>query len=352
MRWRDGLIFGALLVAGAVATALLRRLPRPRVHAPAFRRRARGRPRCGVRGRLHRQGRRLGGDRQRGRPPRDTSSNFRFIWWRRRGTASSLTALGGHRRRHVRADQPALPHDVSRHDDRAARSAAAVPDRGGHRRPAAPLLAAAALLRPVWRRPRGHELALALLLPAYLVHGARRRRLGLRGRLRSRRSSPPARLRARLPSVASALFALLAGDGRRAARLRACCSCPWLGNRWATRRTRRRAPARAVTLANRAHCRRPVPRRPVLGPGARGRRARAGPTSHSPCTSRPSAGSRGTRRPGSPPASTPRAPLLPVPTYDYSRALHRARPEGAPSAGGAVYNEALDRVEPPASVGC
>ena len=75
-----------------------------------------------------------------------------------------------HRRRHVPPHESSLPHELPRLHDRAAQPAAAVPRRGGHRRARrCSCSSAASLLRGSLRR-RGHELALALVLPAYLLH--------------------------------------------------------------------------------------------------------------------------------------------------------------------------------------
>ncbi len=136
VRWRDGLIFGALLLAGAVAAAALERLPRPRV-VPALRRG----PLVAVAllagaavlfvvlkgagsGAVGNGGGRLG----------STSSNFRFVWWRQawdgfRGHELAGTGAGTFHLANLR-----FRDELSRLHDRAAQPAVAVPRRGGGRR--------------------------------------------------------------------------------------------------------------------------------------------------------------------------------------------------------------------------
>jgi len=112
-----------------------------------------------------------------------------------------------------------------------------------------PFVASAALLnRPVLRR-RGHELALAFVLPAYLVHGlvdidwdfaavsapAFLVAGALAGRAPFRRVSPYAAL----PAAGAAILAV------------GVLVLPWLGERWANDALGA-APAHAVKLADRA----------------------------------------------------------------------------------------------------
>lgn len=168
----DGAAFGLLLVAGAVAAALLQRYgPRPR---------------------LSRRGRRVlvgavalavvaavvvvavhgGGSGELGNGGNrvvSTSSNFRLTWWKQAlsgwghhvlaGTGAGTFRLTNLLYRKSSLDATIEPHDL--------------PLQFGTESGVVGLLllvaAMAALLRFSWRR-RGHELALALLLPAYLVH--------------------------------------------------------------------------------------------------------------------------------------------------------------------------------------
>ncbi len=250
VRWRDGLIFGALLVAGAVATALLRRVPVPRVplravvvlgvalvaaFAVVFIVKGGGSEAIGN-----------GGGRLA-----NTSSNFRFVWWRQAvdgwephrlaGTGAGTFALTNLRYRTTYLDTTTEPHDLPLQFLTEAGVVGLL----------LLVLAAAALVRPIWRRPRGYELALALLLPAYLVHGlvdvdwdfaavsapAFLAAGALAGRLPLRRVSP---------------FALLAATGV-ALLAWGVLLLPWLGERWASDALGASPPARAVRLANRAH---------------------------------------------------------------------------------------------------
>lgn len=231
VRWRDGLIFGALLLAGALAAAFLRRIPLPRP-SPAVRRAALVAAALAVAaavavvaikgagsGSVGNGGGRLG----------STSSNFRFTWWgqalhgfshhRLAGTGAGSFQLTNLLYRRSYLDTTTEPHDL-------------------------PLqflsetgliglllfaLATAALLRGAVRR-RGHELALGLLLPAFLVHSlvdidwdfvavsapAFLAAGALAGRLPARRASP---------------FAVLAAAGAALLAFGALLS-PWLGHRW------------------------------------------------------------------------------------------------------------------------
>jgi O-antigen ligase len=250
-RWRDGLVFGALLLVGAAGAALLVRAPRPRLTA-------------GVRRGLFALGAlalaavvavgvlKTGSSAVGQGPQRlgSASSNFRFVWWRQAlhgweqhrlgGTGAGTFELTNLRYRASYLDKTIEPHNL-------------------------PLqfltevgvvglvlfgLAYAALVRPAWRRPRGHELALALLLPAYLLHGlvdvdwdfaatsapAFLVAGALAGGGQSRRVSP---------------FALLAAAGV-ALLAWGVLLLPWLGERWAGEALGA-SPARAVALADRAH---------------------------------------------------------------------------------------------------
>jgi hypothetical protein len=167
VRWRDGLIFGALLITGAVAATLLRRVPLP----PVPRRALIG---AGVvviaalavvvvvKGGSAVPGN--GGSRFA-----NTSSNFRFTWWGQAvrgwehdkllGTGAGSFHVTNLRYRSSFLDYTTEPHDVPLQFLTETGIVGLV----------LLLVAVAALVRGAHRR-RKHELALALLLPAYLAH--------------------------------------------------------------------------------------------------------------------------------------------------------------------------------------
>jgi hypothetical protein len=246
-RWRDGLIFGVLLVAGAIAATLLRRVPLPRV------------PRRVLRGAgaaviaalvvvAFVKGGGSGAVGNGGHRLTETSSNFRFTWWgqavhgwehdRLLGTGAGTFHVTNLLYRDSYLDYTTEPHNLPLQ----------FLTESGIVGLALFLLAAAALLRGV-RRRRGHELALALVLLAYLVHslldidwdfvavsvpaflvaGA------LAGGVPLRRVSPFGALVAAGAALLAFVVLLL----------------PWLGERWSAQATDA-APARAVTLADRA----------------------------------------------------------------------------------------------------
>jgi O-Antigen ligase len=171
VRWRDGLVFGVILLAGAGAALALERLPRPRF-AFALRRGllvaallvaaaavafvvAKG----GGSGAVGNSGGRLG----------STSSNFRFVWWRQAwdgarghelvGTGAGTFHLANLRFRSSYLDFTVEPHNLPLQ----------FLTEAGVVGLALFVLTAVALLRGSFRR-RGHELALALVLPAFLLH--------------------------------------------------------------------------------------------------------------------------------------------------------------------------------------
>jgi O-antigen ligase len=168
VRWRDGLIFGAVLIAGAHAASLLRRVSLPRVPPRAL---------IGigvivvaalvvvvaVKGGGPGA---LGNDRGR---LTDTSSNFRFTWWKQavhgwereklHGTGAGSFHVTNFRFRGSSVDYTTEPHNVPLQFLSEAGVVGLVLF----------LVAVAALVRGTHRR-RKHELALALLLPAYLLH--------------------------------------------------------------------------------------------------------------------------------------------------------------------------------------
>ncbi|HEY8644944.1 MAG TPA: O-antigen ligase family protein [Gaiellaceae bacterium] len=247
VRWRDGLIFGALLIVGAIAATLLRRVPLPRVPRRAL---------IGIgvvvvaalvvvvvvkgggSGAIGNGGGRL----------TDTSSNFRFTWWQQAvhgwehakllGTGAGTFHVTNLRYRGSYLDYTTEPHNLPLQ----------FLTEAGIVGLALFLLAAAALLRVAHGR-RKHELALALLVPAYLVHSlvdidwdfvavsapAFLAAGALAGGLPVRRVSP-------FGSLVAAGAALLAF---------VVLLLPWLGERWSAQATVA-PPARAVTLAKRA----------------------------------------------------------------------------------------------------
>lgn len=167
-RWRDGLLFGALLVLGAVAALVLRRAPLPLVSrraliaaaaivvallvvAVAIKGVGSGAVGSGS-GRLT-----------------STSSNFRFTWWKQaaRGAGHHLLGGSGAGSFHVtnlRYRESYLDYTIEPHD---------LPLQMLSETGIVGLLlfgaAMVMLLRGSLHR-RGHELALALMLPAFLLH--------------------------------------------------------------------------------------------------------------------------------------------------------------------------------------
>jgi hypothetical protein len=247
VRWRDGLIFGVLLIAGAVAAALLRRVPLPSVPrrvligagvvvivALAAAAVLRG----GGSGAVGNGGGRL----------TSGSSNFRFTWWNQAvsgwehdkllGTGAGSFHVTNLLYRDSYLDYTTEPHNLPLQ----------FLTEVGIVGLALFLLAAAALLRGTHRR-RKHELALASLLPAYLVHSlvdidwdfvavsapAFLAAGALAGGLQLRRVS---------------MFGSLVAAGAAALAF-GVLLLPWLGERWSTQATDA-PPARAVTLADRA----------------------------------------------------------------------------------------------------
>jgi hypothetical protein len=246
VRWRDGLVFGALLVLGALAARLLLRAP-----LPAISRRqvlAAGLVvalalvvvlvvKGGGSGAVGNGGARLG----------STSSNFRFTWWRQAlegwehdplaGTGAGSFHVTNLRYRNSFLDFTTEPHDLPLQF----LSEAGIVG-------LALLVASVVLLYP--GRRRGHELALSLLLPAYLVHAlvdidwdfvavsapAFLAAGALVGRPPVRRVSP---------------FAVLAAAGA-GLLVFVVLLLPWLGERWSDDATFTASPARATQLAKRA----------------------------------------------------------------------------------------------------
>ena len=171
VRWRDGILFGVVLAAGAAGAALMERLPRPRV----TRARLRG---LGVLGLIAVaaavvvvvvKGTGSTSVSNSGSHLTSTSSNFRFVWWEQAwhgfthhvlaGTGAGSFRLTNLLYRDSYLDVTTEPHDLPLQF----LSEAGVIG-------LALLVAAAALLIFRARGRRGHELALSLVLPAYLLH--------------------------------------------------------------------------------------------------------------------------------------------------------------------------------------
>jgi hypothetical protein len=253
-RWRDGLIFGALLLAGAVAAAALARAPRPR-DTPALRR---GLYAAGavvlvaaVSGAILTAGSFTSSSPVESGSGRYTSagSNFRWEWWqqawhgfqhhRLAGTGAGSFHVTNLQYRASFLDETTEPHSLPLQFLSEAGLVGLV------------LLLAAivALLRPGWGR-RGHELALAFFLPAYLVHSlidvdwdfvavsapAFLAAGALAGRPATRRVGA---------------FGLVAAGGAALFAF-GVLLLPWLGARWSDQALAG-SPARAVQLARRAH---------------------------------------------------------------------------------------------------
>jgi hypothetical protein len=251
VRWRDGLVFGALLIAGAVAALMLERVPRPRdprVLARAGIALAVVVVAAGVAvlavhgigsGTVGNSGGRIG----------STSSNFRFTWWKQAwdgfrehpvaGTGAGSFHLLNLRFRTTYLDFTIEPHDLP------VQFLAELGVVGL----ALLALACAALIRPSLRRS-GHELALALLLPAFLVHSlvdvdwdfvaVAAPAFVAAGALAGGPADRRVRGFAMLPALGVAILVL------------GSLVSPWLARRWATD-AYGAAPARAIRLANRAH---------------------------------------------------------------------------------------------------
>jgi hypothetical protein len=178
-RWRDGLIFGALLAAGAIGAALLSRLPRPQ-GSPRLRRALYvlgalalaavvvvGALKAGSAWRQFTASSEVG---NQGAGRASLSSNFRWPWWKQAwhgftqhpvgGTGAGSFHVTNLRYRDTYLDVTSEPHDLPVQFLSEAGIVGFL------------LFVAAAvfLLRGSLRR-RGPDLALALILPAYLLHG-------------------------------------------------------------------------------------------------------------------------------------------------------------------------------------
>ena len=263
VRWRDGLVFGVLLLAGAGAAVGLERLPRPRV-SPAFRRGllvaallaaaavvafvvAKG---AGS-GAVGNSGGRLG----------STSSNFRFVWWRQawdgfRGHELVGTGAGTFHLANLRFRQSYLDFTIEPHNLPLQFLAEA-----GIVGLALLLLAAAALLRGSLNR-RGHQLALALVLPAYLLHSLVDIDWDFVA-VSALVFLVAGALVGRSPLRPLSLFPLLAAGGAALLAF-GVLLLPWLGERWSGQAAVTLSPQHAVALAKRARSVDPLLVEPLL----------------------------------------------------------------------------------------
>lgn len=258
VRWHDGLIFGlVLLVCGAGASALAR-APRPRGSEPL--RRALLALAAFAVVALIAAAALKGGDAWRSftnsgsvgnsGPRLSTSSNLRWVWWKQAWDGFDHNVLGGNgagafrvtnlRYRTSYLDVTSEPHDLPLQF---------LSETGV----IGLLLFAGAmivLLRGSLRR-RGHELALALILPAYLLHGL----VDIDWDFIA--VSAPAFLVAGAlvgrPVVRRASATVLLPAAGVALALASILFLPWLGERWANDALFAAKPARADTLAKRAH---------------------------------------------------------------------------------------------------
>lgn len=251
VRWRDGLVFGAVLLAGALVALALRRVPLPR-DLRVVRRAAVALVVLALAGAVafvavHGIGSSTVGNS--GGRFGSTSSNFRFTWWGQAwhgfvdhplaGVGAGAFHLLNLRFRSTYLDFTIEPHDLP------VQLLAEVGVVGL----ALFVLALLVLIRPSLRR-RGHELALALLLPAFLVHAlvdidwdfaaVAAPALVAAGALAGRTTRAPVRGFALLPAAGVAV--VLAGS----------FVSPWLARRWALD-AYGASPSRAIELADRAH---------------------------------------------------------------------------------------------------
>jgi O-antigen ligase len=253
-RWHDGLVFGAVLLAGAVAATALAWAPRPR-DTPALRRAlvaAGSVALIAVVVLAVLKAGSIGSSTPVGNSSArfgSSASNFRTVWWRQAwdgwqenklgGTGGGTFQLVNLRFRDSYLDTTTEPHSLPLQF---------LSETGVVGFVLFVVTFGALLARGSWRR-RGHELALALVLPAYLLHslididwdfvavsapvflvaGA------LVGRTPFRRVSP---------------FGGVAAAGA-AAFVIGVLVLPWLGARWANDALGA-SPSRAVSLAKRA----------------------------------------------------------------------------------------------------
>ena len=251
VRWRDGIVFGALLLIGALVALVLERLPRPS-DTRILRRAAIAAGVLAVAagvvavavngvgsGTVGNSGGRIG----------STSSNFRFTWWSQAwhgftdhvlvGTGAGSFHLTNLLHRKTYLDFTIEPHNLP----------VQMLSELGLVGFALFVLSCVALLRGSIRRS-GHELALALLLPAFLVHSlvdvdwdfaaVAAPAFVAAGALAGGAALRPLRGFALLPTVGIALVVL------------GSLGSPWLARHWIDE-AQTASDARATTLANRAH---------------------------------------------------------------------------------------------------
>jgi hypothetical protein len=171
VRWRDGILFGVVLAAGAVGAASLERLPRPRMTRGRLRALA-GLGALAVVAAIAvviAKGTGSTSVSNSGSHLTSTSSNFRFVWWEQAwhgfthhvlaGTGAGTFRLTNLLYRDSFVDVTTEPHDLPLQflSETGVIGLA---------------LLVAAMGALIWRaRGRsGHELALSLVLPAYLLH--------------------------------------------------------------------------------------------------------------------------------------------------------------------------------------
>ena len=258
-RWHDGLLFGALLVGGAAAAALLARVAPP-APTPALRRAALALAALAVVAAL------VGGALEAGHAWRSftssaqitnqsgrfgsAASNYRWVWWKQAwhgfehhrlaGTGAGSFQLTNLRYRTSYLDQTIEPHNLPLQFLSEAGIVGLV------------LFAAAAFaLLARGHRRAGPELALALILPAFLLHSL----VDVDWDFAA--VSVPAFLAAGAvagrvaPQRRASGFAVLVLSG---AALLAFGSLllPWLGARWTSDAEASAGSARAISLAKRA----------------------------------------------------------------------------------------------------
>ncbi len=246
-RWRDGLVFGAVLVAGAAAAARLERLPRPR-DTPALRRGIAAATVAlagAVVAVVAVRGFGSGAVTNGGGRFASTSSNFRLTWWSQAwngfehhlltGTGAGSFHLVNLLYRSTYLDYTTEPHNLP------LQFLVETGVVGG-------LLFLLSVVLLV--RRRGPELVLALLFPAYLVHAL----VDVDWDFLA--VSAPAFLAAGVVAGGSARrplsgFATLAAAGC-ALLVFVSLLLPWLGRRWSNEALVAPA-AQAFRLADRAH---------------------------------------------------------------------------------------------------
>lgn len=341
VRWRDGVAFGVVVLAGAAAALVLSKRPQlrdARIVRWAGASLATATVAAGVvlvvvhgigSGTVGNGGGRFA----------STSSNFRFTWWEQAwrgfrhhvldGTGAGSFKLVNLLYRKTYLDETIEPHNLPLQFLSELGLVGLV------------LLAAALfflLRRGVGRR--GGELALALLLPAFVVHSL-------------------VDVDWDFAAVAIPAFvaagAITGGAARRvdtstllpaggiAILLAGALFSPWLARRWANQAYFATSPAHAISLSNRAHALDPLLLDPywtkAIALNARGERQKAF-DEYVAATKR-----------------QPHNPLAwyyagrdawdqgcPYLAYDYLEPYTERDPKGRPSQGGALYNEALRRV--------